>query len=241
MAALDKGFLFMTIANLPPSHDLSQDRSRASSHLPGVSKAPGLFRRGSVSKAVLFWVAAIAFGTGTVLAMMLYGNISKRKWEAQSTVLRIVDITEETIDAAEWGKNFPRQYDGYIRTAENEGARFKWSDGRPPDDEVHAGVSGTAGDPQGKKAASKLESDPRLKTIFNGYAFAIDYRERRGHAFMLNDQRETDRVTQRPQPLHLDSSIFIMFRFMLRTPFSQFVLTSLLYYNERVKSVSEDT
>jgi len=132
-----------------------------------------------------------------VVAMMLYGNISKRKWEAQSTVLRIVDITEETIDPAEWGKNFPRQYDGYIRTADNEGARFKWSEGRPPEGDAEAPA---ATDPHGTRAESKLASDPRLKTIFNGYAFAIDYRERRGHAFMLHDQRETERVKQRPQP-----------------------------------------
>jgi nitrite reductase (cytochrome c-552) len=122
---------------------------------------------------------------GTVLAMALYANIVERKMEAQSTALRIVDITESTVDPAEWGKNFPRQYDGYVRTADNARARFKWSEGRPAS-------SG--------KADSKLEGDPRLLTIFNGYAFAIDYRERRGHAFMLDDQRETERVKQRPQP-----------------------------------------
>lgn len=145
------------------------------------------------SKLAIFWIAAIGCGAGTVLAMMLFGNIAQRKWEARSSVLRIVDITEATTDPKEWGKNFPRQYDGYIRTADNERARFKWSEGRPPEDE-------TPGDPHAGKAESKLEGDPRLKTIFNGYAFAIDYRERRGHAFMLQDQRDTERVKQRPQP-----------------------------------------
>jgi len=122
----------------------------------------------------------IIFATGTVLAMMLFA-----------------DITESTIDAAEWGKNFPRQYDGYIRTVDNAAARFKWSEGRPPDG---ADAATAEGDPHATKAASKLSSDPRLKTIFNGYAFAIDYRERRGHAFMLQDQRDTERVKQKPQP-----------------------------------------
>jgi nitrite reductase (cytochrome c-552) len=73
---------------------------------------------------------------------------------------------------------------------------FRWSEGRPPTGEE----AGGQGDPNSKKTESKLESDPNLKTIFNGYAFAIDYRERRGHAFMLHDQRETERVKQRPQP-----------------------------------------
>ncbi len=137
-------------------------------------------------RSAAFVIAAVVFGAGTVLAMVLYGNIVKRKLEAQSTVLQIVAIDETTIDPAEWGKNFPREYDGYIRTSDNARARFRWSEGRPPE---------AAG-----KAESKLDDDPRLKTIFNGYAFAIDYRERRGHAFMLLDQRETERVKQKIQP-----------------------------------------
>jgi nitrite reductase (cytochrome c-552) len=148
-------------------------------------------RWGSASRTVVFGLAAFGFGAGTVAAMMLYGNISKRKSEAESTVLKIADITELTIDPADWGKNFPRQFDGYIRTVNNTSARGKWSEGRPPEDATLNGV---------KKADSKLETDPRLRTIFNGYAFAIDYRERRGHAFMLDDQRDTERVKQRPQP-----------------------------------------
>jgi nitrite reductase (cytochrome c-552) len=152
-------------------------------------------RRGAATRKVVFGTAMVAFFAGTVAAMMLYGNITKRKIEAERSVLRIADLTESTMDPAEWGKNFPRQYDGYIRTADNAKARFKWSEGRPPEDSPGAG-----GDPDSKKAESKLVSDPNLRTIFNGYAFAIDYRERRGHAFMLHDQRETERVKQKAQP-----------------------------------------
>jgi nitrite reductase (cytochrome c-552) len=140
------------------------------------------------ARSAVFLVAVVAFGAGTVVAMALYGNIVKRKMEAQSTVLRIAAVDETTIDPAEWGKNFPREYDGYMRTSDNARARFKWSEGRPPDA------------PDAAKAESKLTGDPRLTTIFNGYAFAIDYRERRGHAYMLLDQRETERVKQKPQP-----------------------------------------
>lgn len=151
-----------------------------------VDSRPGLLR----SKMAVFWITAIVVGGATVLIMMLYANIAQRKWEAGSTALRIATLTEQTIDPAEWGKNFPRQYDGYIRTADNSPSHFSWSDALPPEDRPSA-----AG-----KAESKLVADPKLKTIFNGYAFAIDYRERRGHAFMLLDQRETERVKQKPQP-----------------------------------------
>jgi nitrite reductase (cytochrome c-552) len=46
--------------------------------------------------------------------------------------------------------------------------------------------------------------------MFDGYAFSIDYRDRRGHAYMLSDQEQTRRVTERPQPgacLHCHASI----------------------------------
>ncbi len=160
--------------------------------------------------ALVFVAAAIAFGLGTLVTMLLYGNIQNRKHEAERTTLEIVKLGERTIDPAEWGKNFPRQYDGYLRTSDNARARFKWSEGRPPEDEGDAtSVDGAA------KAESKLVGDPRLKTIFNGYAFAIDYRERRGHGFMLHDQRETERVKQKPQPgacLNCHASTVVAYR-----------------------------
>jgi nitrite reductase (cytochrome c-552) len=40
----------------------------------------------------------------------------------------------------------------------------------------------------------------RLKTMWAGYAFSVDYRERRGHAYMLIDQRSTGRVLNFKQP-----------------------------------------
>lgn len=180
---------------------MNSDPAQPTSANDGQSQSSRRIRKRRVRTggAALYWLVAIVCCVGTILAMMLYNNIRDRKREATSTVLHIADISETTVDPAEWGKNFPRQYDGYIRTADNAGARFKWSEGRPPDDAIHAEVQ-PAGSAAAKKAESKLVGDPRLKTIFNGYAFAIDYRERRGHAFMLFDQRETERVKQKPQP-----------------------------------------
>jgi nitrite reductase (cytochrome c-552) len=61
----------------------------------------------------------------------------------------------------------------------------------------------------------KIERDPWLRRMFSGYAFAIDYRDRRGHAFMLFDQEKTRRVTERPQPgscLHCHSAVIPTYR-----------------------------
>src|SRR5258707_14693731 len=89
----------------------------------------------------------------TFLLTGLLMNIQERKHEAQEHYLKLADLDENTIDPEVWGRNFPRQYDGYKRTADNEPA--------------HGGSDGLS--------PSKLEADPRLKRIFAGYAFSIDY------------------------------------------------------------------
>jgi nitrite reductase (cytochrome c-552) len=49
-------------------------------------------------------------------------------------------------------------------------------------------------------AQSRLEEDPRLKEMWAGYAFAADFREERGHAYMLVDQQLTGRQRVVKQP-----------------------------------------
>jgi nitrite reductase (cytochrome c-552) len=51
--------------------------------------------------------------------------------------------------------------------------------------------------------------------LYAGYAFSIDYREARGHAYMLFDQEVTERVTKRPQSgacLHCHASVVPTYR-----------------------------
>lgn len=60
----------------------------------------------------------------------------------------------------------------------------------------------------------KIERDPWLKRMFLGYAFSIDYRDRRGHAYMLSDQESTKRLTK-PQSgscLHCHASVMPLYR-----------------------------
>jgi len=111
----------------------------------------------------LYWVTIVVVAAATIGVMFLYQNINQRKVEARSTVFRVVELEETTLDPAAWGKNFPRQYDGYRRTADNERTRYGGSEAMPvePGSDV-------------LKPESKIEANPRLKTIFNGYAFALD-------------------------------------------------------------------
>jgi nitrite reductase (cytochrome c-552) len=133
---------------------------------------------------------------GTILVLALNASIAARKAEARQTSVRVVDLDEKTVDPEVWGKNFPRQFDGYKRTSERYGTKYG------------GGGSETL-------ATDKLGADPHLPIIFDGYAFALDYRNRRGHAYMLDDQRATKRVTDRPQPgscLHCHASTTVPYR-----------------------------
>jgi len=128
--------------------------------------------------------AGLASGSAALLT-----NIFTRKAEATKPFVRVVDVDETTIDPAPWGQNWPRQYDSYLRTVDETHTRYGGSEGAIP--------------------ASRLEKDPYLVRLFAGYAFAIDFRERRGHAYMLYDQEQPKRVTERPQPgacLHCHAS-----------------------------------
>lgn len=132
------------------------------------------------------------FTLGTIAAMLLFENIAERKAEAKATVLKVVDVTEDTIDPAEWGKNYPRQYDSYKRTVDI--ARTKHG---------------------GSEAFQKLDEDPLWREFFKGYSFSVDYREERGHAYMLSDQTETERIQKYPHPgscLHCHSSVIPAYR-----------------------------
>jgi len=65
-------------------------------------------------------------------------------------------------------------------------------------------------------AEQKLDRDPWLKRIFAGYAFSLDYRDRRGHAFALFDQEQTKRVTEKQQPgacIQCHASNLALYRF----------------------------
>ena len=153
---------------------------------------PSLFSR----PAVKLGLVAVASALATVLVLALNASVAGKKAEARQTSLRLVDLDESSVDPAQWGKNFPREYDGYKRTSERYGTKYG------------GGGSETL-------ATEKLDTDPRLKTIFDGYAFALDYRNRRGHAYMLEDQRATKRVTERPQTgscIHCHASTTVLYR-----------------------------
>ncbi len=117
------------------------------------------------------------FAVVTFLVAGLLMNINERKQEAQQYYFQLVELTDETIDPELWGKNFPRQYDGYLRTVDTARTRYG-----------------------GSETFQKLEENPDLKRIFAGYPFGVDYREERGHFYSLSDQDLTERTRKFKQP-----------------------------------------
>jgi nitrite reductase (cytochrome c-552) len=104
----------------------------------------------------------------------------------------VVELTENTEDPAIWGKDFPLQYDDYRRTVDQVRTKYGGSEALPH--------TPTHADPRSVVAQSRIEEDPRLKTMWAGYAFAKDFREERGHAYMLDDQTYTERQQAAKQP-----------------------------------------
>src|SRR5918993_1887894 len=73
----------------------------------------------------------------------------------------------------------------------------------------------TKADPRSIVAQSRLEEGPRLKTLWAGYAFSKDFREERGHAYMLDDQTLTERQQVVKQPgtcIQCHGSVYVPYK-----------------------------
>jgi nitrite reductase (cytochrome c-552) len=149
----------------------------------GRGRKPGWIRKRTA--AILIVVTALA----TFAVLSLAFSIFQRKQEARNAYVRVLAVDEQTSDPKVWGATWTREYESYLRTVDTTRTRYGGSEAMPE---------------------QKLDRDPWLKRMYAGYAFSIDYRDRRGHAYMLSDQRETERVTKKPQSgacLHCHASI----------------------------------
>ncbi len=146
--------------------------------------------RGASRKSLI--TATIIAAVLAIVVVALLVNIVERKQEARSQFVRVAQVSDKIDDPAIWGKNFPMEYDLYQKTAEMKATKFGGSE--------PVAHTPTADDPRTVVTRSKLDQDPRLKIMWAGYAFSKDYRERRGHAYMLEDQTYTGRQKAVKQP-----------------------------------------
>jgi nitrite reductase (cytochrome c-552) len=185
-------------------------------------------------KLGMFMLIAGASALVTLIATGLLINIFERKQESRNPFYRVVELTDEIEDPALWGKNFPLQYDDYRHTVDQVRTRFGGSEALPH--------TPTHADPRTIVAQSKLEEDPRLKIMWAGYAFSKDFREERGHAYMLDDQTFTERQQVVKQPgtcMQCHASIYVPYRKLGNgDPIRGFEMMNQMPYTEARKLVS---
>jgi len=140
--------------------------------------------------AALLLLVVLATAGVTYLLVTIF----EHRQAARRPFVRLVEVDEVSTDPVPWGTNWPLQFDTYRRTV----------------DVTHTQYGGSNAMPE-----SKLDEHPWLRRLYAGYAFSIDYREARGHAYMLYDQEVTERVTKRKQSgacLHCHASIIPTYR-----------------------------
>ncbi len=143
-------------------------------------------------RAMLFVLVFLVAVVGTLLVTWVLITMFGHKQAARQPFVRVAEVNEISTDPEPWGRNWPHQFDGWKATA---------------GDKFYGGSSALT--------QSKLETHPWLKRLYAGYAFSIDYREARGHAYMLYDQGVTERVTKKSQAgacIHCHASNTVMYR-----------------------------
>ncbi len=112
----------------------------------------------------------------TIIVVFLLGllasSIVNRKSEAKYKYVPQVNISENEPRNEVWGENFPLEYQSSLQTLDTTFASFQG----------------------GSAMRDVLEEDPNLVILFAGYGFSKDYNQGRGHAYAIDDIRNSLRT-----------------------------------------------
>jgi nitrite reductase (cytochrome c-552) len=123
-------------------------------------------------KPWLGWTIFIATALVVFFLGLLANSVIERRTEAQFSFVTAIKYDQTEPRNAVWGKNFPREYQSYLQTADTS-FRSKYN---------------------GSAMIDMLEVDPRLVVLWAGYGFSNDYNQGRGHYYAINDIRKTLRT-----------------------------------------------
>ena len=118
------------------------------------------------------WLLFFSTVVVVFLLGMLASSIMDRKAESRFAYQPQVNIPTGEPRNAVWGKNFPRQYQSYMRTADTSFVSYQG----------------------GGNLRDILEENPRLVVLFAGYGFSKDYNQSRGHYYAIEDTRNSLRT-----------------------------------------------
>ena len=116
----------------------------------------------------LFFFVLLA---GTFVLGMMIVSVNERRTESAKRSM-LYEIPAAEMDAAVWGRNFPRQYDSWTRTQDSS---FITKFG-------------------GSRARDYLRATPEYMVLFAGYGFAKEYNQGRGHWYAVEDVLKSLRV-----------------------------------------------
>jgi nitrite reductase (cytochrome c-552) len=119
----------------------------------------------------LFFVVVLV---GTIVLGILVVQVTQRRAEAVKRNI-IFPIPPAEMDAAVWGKNFPRQYESWQRT-QLETPATKYGGSNPRD---------------------YLRGKPAYVVLFAGIGFSKEYIQGRGHWFAIDDVSKTLRINDK--------------------------------------------
>jgi nitrite reductase (cytochrome c-552) len=95
----------------------------------------------------------------------------------QPEPIKVSEIKPGEYEPKEWGKNYPREYEGWEATANPTPAgKSKYKKGWDTDGKIY----------------DKLSEYPYMPLLFSGWGFGIEYNEPRGHMHMLEDVLAVD-------------------------------------------------
>ncbi|MBL1211808.1 MAG: ammonia-forming cytochrome c nitrite reductase [Ignavibacteriae bacterium] len=127
---------------------------------------------GAKRKPITNWFLFIVTVVVVFLIGMFASSIIERKAEGVYTLQMVKPIPEDETRNEVWGANFPREYETYMQTLETD----------------------FASEHGGSKKIDYLETYPELVVLWAGYGFSKDYNQGRGHAYAIEDLRNTLRT-----------------------------------------------
>ena len=136
-------------------------------------------------RRLLFITAAMAAVAAIAVAALLV-NIVEHKQEARNPFFRVVELNDTIDDPAIWGKDFPMQYDLYMRTVDMRAHPVRRQRG-------HAALAHRGRSARGRRAVEAGGGSAAERHVGRLSRSPRTIREKRGHAYMLDDQTYTER------------------------------------------------
>ncbi len=123
-----------------------------------------------------FWsglvIAALVAGAIFLLCLLAV-SIMERRWESLRPAMILKPVADYEPNSAEWGLNYPRQYDSYLKTR----------------------ITDTLTKFGGSSHRDYLQADPLKVILWTGSPFSKEYFQARGHCYSARDVAESNRVS----------------------------------------------